>query len=525
MRDILIGIDAGTSVIKSVAFDLGGRQLAMTAVPNSYEAVGRTGSVQELRRTWTDTVKTLVELSARIENLPGRVAAIAVTGQGDGTWMIDREGEPVGKGWLWLDARAGAIVERLRAESGDAERFSRTGSGLAACQQGPQLRWMKDHAPEMLQGAATAFHCKDWLYFNLTDKRATDPSEANFTFGDFRKRQYSDEVIDFLGLNELKHLLPEIVDGASTHHPLSAAAAAATGLPAGAPVVLGYVDVVCTALGAGLYDPGTDTGCSIIGSTGMHMRLAAGADDVRLNQDHTGYTMCMPIPGTYAQMQSNMAATLNIDWILQFAGGLLKGMGIEKSKNDLLAHVDGWLSEANETPLLFQPYISEAGERGPFVDASARASFVGLSINHGFGDMVRAVFDGLAFASRDCYAAMGPLPACVRLSGGAARSASLRRILGGALGASIQTSEREEAGAAGAAMIAAVSLGIYPSMADCVREWVRPHHRPAEPADEELARRYDALFPAYKQSRLALQPVWHALSHAAGTGNQQERPQ
>lgn len=148
-----------------------------------------------------------------------------MTGQGDGTWMIDREGEPVGKGWLWLDARAGAIVERLRAESGDAERFSRTGSGLAACQQGPQLRWMKDHAPEMLQGAATAFHCKDWLYFNLTDKRATDPSEANFTFGDFRKRQYSDEVIDFLGLNELKHLLPEIVDGASTHHPLSAAAA------------------------------------------------------------------------------------------------------------------------------------------------------------------------------------------------------------------------------------------------------------------------------------------------------------
>ncbi len=348
MRDILIGIDAGTSVIKSVAFDLSGRQLAMTAVPNSYEAVGRTGSVQELRRTWTDTVKTLAELSARIENLPGRVAAIAVTGQGDGTWMIDGDGEPVGKGWLWLDARASAVVERLRAESGDAERFARTGSGLAACQQGPQLRWMKDHAPEMLEGAATAFHCKDWLYFNLTDKRATDPSEANFTFGDFRTRQYCDDVIDFLGLKDLKHLLPEIVDGATTHHPLSAAAAAAAGLPAGTPVVLGYVDVVCTALGAGLYEPGTDAGCSIIGSTGMHMRLAAGADDVRLNQNHTGYTMCMPIPNTYAQMQSNMAATLNIDWILQFAGDLLKGMGIEKSKSDLLAHVDHWLAEAKE---------------------------------------------------------------------------------------------------------------------------------------------------------------------------------
>jgi erythritol kinase (D-erythritol 1-phosphate-forming) len=138
--------------------------------------------------------------------------------------------------------------------------------------------------------------------------------------------------------------------------------------------------------------------------------------------------------------------------------------------------------------------------------------------------MVRAVFDGLALAARDCYAEMGPLPGRVRLTGGAARSAALRRILGGALGASIQTSEREEAGAAGVAMIAAVSLGIYPSMADCVRDWVTPYQRSAESADETLARRYDALFPAYKQSRLALRPVWHALSHAAGTANQQERP-
>ncbi|PDT49856.1 FGGY-family carbohydrate kinase [Sinorhizobium fredii] len=524
MRDILIGIDAGTSVIKSVAFDLGGRQLAIAAVPNSYEAVGRTGSVQDLRRTWADTVKTLVELSAGIENLPGRVAAIAVTGQGDGTWMIDSDGEPVGKGWLWLDARASETVERLRGDSGDVERFSRTGSGLAACQQGPQLRWMMDNAPEMLHGAATAFHCKDWLYFNLTGQRATDPSEANFTFGDFRTRQYCDEVISFLGLDTLKHLLPDIVDGAASHHALSQTAASATGLPAGTPVVLGYVDVVCTALGAGLYDPGTDAGCSIIGSTGMHMRLATSAEDVRLNRDLTGYTMCMPIPNTYTQMQSNMAATLNIDWILSIAGGVLKGMGVEKSKGELLAHVDGWLQEAKGTPLLFEPYISEAGERGPFVDASARASFVGLSSTHGFGDMVRAVFDGLALAARDCYAEMGPLPECIRLTGGAARSASLRRILGGALGASIQTSERDEAGAAGVAMIAAVSLGIYPSMADCVGDWVRPHQRLAEPADAELVRRYDALFPAYQQSRLALRPVWHALSHAAGTGDQQERP-
>lgn len=511
-RDILIGIDAGTSIIKSVAFDLSGRQIAFASTPNAYETVGRTGAVQDLAQTWADAARTLAELADKVGNLASRVVAVSVTGQGDGTWMIDRNGEPVGKGWLWLDARAGDTVDNLRRERGDLGRFTHTGSGLAACQQGSQLRWMMDHAPELYAGATTAFHCKDWLYFKLTGKRATDPSEAVFTFGDFRTRSYSNSVIDFLGLDNLKYLLPEIVDGVTSHHELDADAARLTGLPAGTPVVLGYVDVACTALGAGLYEPGTDTGCSIIGSTGMHMRLATSPDDVQLNRDLTGYTMCMPILGIYAQMQSNMAATLNIDWIVSLAGNLFKSVGIEKSKSELLAHMEGWLADAKAASVTYHPYISDAGERGPFVDASARASFIGLSSSHGFGDLVRAVFDGLALAARDCYAGMGPLPKRVRVTGGAARSASLRRILGGALGASIQTSEREEAGAAGTAMIAAVSLGIYGSMADCVKDWVTPFQRTPEPADDKLAKIYEQAFPAYRQSRLALQPVWPMLT-------------
>lgn len=516
MGDILIGIDAGTSVIKAVAFDLAGRQLAVSAVPNRHETVGRTGSVQDLPRTFADTVTVLKGLGETIDRLADRLVAIAVTGQGDGTWMIDRDGDPVGPGWLWLDARAGAIVDRLRADAtGDAERFARTGSGLAACQQGPQLRYMQDHAPEMLARVATTFHCKDWLYFRLTGMRATDPSEAVFSFGDYRSRGYDEGVVNFLGLSARRGFLPEVVDGATRHHQLTAEAAALTGLKSGTPVVLGYVDVVCTALGAGLYDPGVDTGCSIIGSTGMHMRLAPTPEAVELNAERTGYTMCFPVPGAYAQMQSNMAATLNIDWVLNLAGSLLSGMGHPVEKAELIARIDGWLAEAGETPLVYHPYISEAGERGPFVDASARASLIGLSFSHGFPDLLRAVLDGLSLAARDCYAAMGELPARIRLTGGAARSAALRRIIAGALGAEVQTSERAEAGAAGAAMIAAVSLGLYPDMQACVAEWVRPYQQPLEQPDAAEAARLSAVFPAYRSSRLALRPIWHALDGTA----------
>jgi erythritol kinase (D-erythritol 1-phosphate-forming) len=512
MRDLLIGIDAGTSVIKSVAFDTAGRQIACAALPNRYETLPGGGAEQDLARTWADAATTLGQLAQEVPDLARRTAAVAVTGQGDGTWLIDRQGEPVARGWLWLDARAAPLVEEMRARPDDRIRFEKTGTGLAACQQGSQLAWIKRTRPEMLENAATAFHCKDWLYFKLTGERATDPSEGTFTFGDFRTRNYSDEVIELLGLNDLRHLLPPVVDGTRQSTGLSPQAASVTGLLAGTPVVLGYVDVVCTALGAGLYDRKTTPGCTIIGSTGMHMRLAGTPDDVILNEESTGYTMTMPVPGVYAQMQSNLAATLNIDWVLSLASNILASQGIARKPNEMIPLVDEWIASSRPASLLYQPFVSEAGERGPFIDANARAGFIGVSTRHGYGDMVRSVFEGLAFAARDCYAAMGPLPAEVRLTGGAARSPALRKILGAAIRAGIRTSKREEAGAAGAAMIAAVSIGQYGSMDECAAEWVAPLLGDAEPHDLELAGIYDRSFEVYRQAHLALRPVWRSLA-------------
>lgn len=516
MKDIIIGIDAGTSVIKSVAFDLSGRQIDAAALPNKYETLAGGGAEQDLTHTWADAATTLRQLADKVPDLARRTAAIAVTGQGDGTWLIDKDGEPVGKGWLWLDARAAEIVDTARAKAEDRRRYELTGTGLAACQQGPQLRWMARERPEALARATTAFHCKDWLYFRLTGRRATDPSEGTFSFGDYRKREYSDEVIEALDLKSQRRLMPPMVDGTRHQDGLSAEAAASTGLTAGTPVVLGYVDVICTALGGGIFDLDSPPGCTIIGSTGMHMRLVPDTEAVFLNGDSTGYTMCMPAPGVYAQMQSNMAATLNIDWVLSLASGILTSQGIKRTAAEMIPLVDDWIASSQPASLLYQPYVSEAGERGPFVDANARAGFIGVSSRHGYGDMVRAVFEGLAFASRDCYTAMGQTPSEIRLSGGAARSKALRRILSACLGARLRTSRREEAGAAGAAMIAAVSIGAYPSMQACNAEWVAPLLNPAEAPDPELSAIYDRVYATYADAHKALRPVWRSMAGIRG---------
>lgn len=509
-RDILIGIDAGTSVIKSVAFLLDGTQVAVASVPNRYTTRADGAAFQSQDDTWSDCARTLRDLADKVPDLAARTAALAVTGQGDGTWLVGKDNRPVTDGWLWLDSRSSATATRLRQTEPRA-RFESTGTGLNACQMGVQLAHMDATTPDILDAAEVALHCKDWLYLNLTGIRATDPSEANFTFGSYQTRAYSDTVISSLGLEQRRGLLPDIIDGVGQTHSLTAQAAWQTGLLEGTPVALAYVDVVCTGLGAGLYTPKAMTGCTIVGSTGMHMRAAA-ATDVTLSAEPSGYVMVLPVPGTVAQIQTNMASTLNIDWLLGLGADLIHEIGGTVSHADLVNRIEDWLSRTNPGEVIYHPYISEAGERGPFVDTNARAGFVGLGSKHSFADLLRAVIEGLGYAARDCFDAMGGAPSEVRLTGGAARSPSLRRILSAALDASVRTTAREEAGAAGAAMTAAVTIGAYADMNACIADWVQPLLGPAEAPDPALAARYSALYPSYRTIRTDAAPIWAALA-------------
>lgn len=507
--DLLIGVDAGTSVIKAVAFDTEGHQIAVASRPNSYRTLENGGVEQDMRRTWTDTAAVLADLGNRVEGLGHRALALAVTGQGDGTWLVDAEGEPVHDGWLWLDARAAQSGREIAASDGIGTIYDRTGTGVNACQMRTHLHWMHHHAPDLLARTATAFHCKDWLYFCLTGERAGDPSESVFTFGDVGTRDYSDEVIAALGLSGYRHILPPIVDGVRQSHPLTGEAAGMTGLPEGLPVVLAYVDVVCSALGAGLYDPEAMPGLSILGSTGMHMRFVPEASGIVRNEDRGGYTMALP-EGAFAQMHSHMAATLNIDWMLEIAREILEAQDKTCGRADLLSGMDRLVMSARPGSAVFHPYISTAGERGPFSDPDARASFTGLDSRTGWSGMMRAVYESLALASRDCYAAMGPVPDEIRLTGGAAKSEAMRTILAAALGVPVRGVEREEAGAAGAAMIACVQQGLFPDISACSGAWVKPQLQEPLLPDQSLVPVYETVFEAYLATRKAMPPVWAA---------------
>jgi len=510
--DIIIGLDAGTSVIKAVAFTLDGQQAGSAGVPNKVDYLDNGGAEQEVHRTWGDAAQALLLLAEKVPDLRKRTAALAVTGQGDGTWLIDAEGEPVAPAWLWLDARSAPIIEQWRASDIGPALQAITGTAINPAIQSGQIAWLKHHQPEVLRRAASALHCKDWLYFKATGERATDPSEGVFTYGNYRTRAYDDTVLDLLDLQDVAHLRPDIIDGSKHHAPLTGEAAETTGLMAGTPVILGPLDVIATTLGAGAYEPGRDIGISILGSTGMHIRIFHDVDDVVISDEQVGYVMPFVVPGTWGGFQSHMAATLNIDWLVGLACRFAEDAGLKNvDVHDTLLRLDKQADAARPGTLLFHPFISENGERGPFVEPRARAQFLGLSARTEPGDLMRAIYEGMAFAGRDCYRALDHKPEEIRLAGGAANSALCRKILAASVGAPVRIVERAEAGAAGAALTAAVSIGLYDNIADGLSDWVTPYLGDLEPVDEPLAAVYDTLFPAYRDGYLQMNDVWQTL--------------
>ena len=321
--------------------------------------------------------------------------------------------------------------------------------------------------------AATAFHCKDWLYFKLTGARVTDPAEGNFTFGNYRTREYEPSILQGMGIADCARLLPPMIDGVSEAGKLTASAAAETLLPEGLPVSLAYLDVVCTALGGGLCDPVAEIGVSVLGSTGMHMRYVPTPDDVAAQR---GPLWLHDVPAGRARLLFDAVriwrplSTSTGSWTWHARPRRWPAPRRVGRRFFL-----GWTTRvlaADPGQAVYHPYIFEAGERGPFLNTDARAQFSGLSTQTSFAGLARAVFEGLAFATRDCYLASGSIPNEIRLGGGAARSKAMRVILAAALDAKVRTLTREELGASGAAMMAAVNIGVYPDMNACADAWV-----------------------------------------------------
>lgn len=462
---MIIGVDAGTSVVKAVAFAGDGEVLRVAGQPTRTFSPASGRNEQDLEEIIAAVGEVIREVSAG-----ETVDLLGITAQGDGLWLLDAEGRQVRPPILWSDARAAEIVTAWM-DSGIAEQaFRISGNMLFPGAAAPLLAYLQEEEPESLRAAATAGYCKDAILQRLTGVRATDASDASLPFFDHRERRYSEELLDLYGVAAWRDLLAPVDASPGSVRQLTAEGAALTGLPAGTPVHAGPFDLCATMIGAGVRRLGD--GLVILGTT-----LGCGVliDQPAALDPPAGMLLAMPEQDRWVRVMPAMVGTPSLEWALAMTG-------LRREEIDAVLAA----SSPGADGVLALPLFAPAGERAPFVDPQARGAFVGVSLESTREDFVRAVCEGIAYAVRHCLESAGLGPdAQVFLSGGGVRSAGWRQILADVLQRPLVLARQPEAGARGAALAALAASG----RAVDVEVWTRPEGM-VEP-NRALASLYD----------------------------------
>ncbi|GAB3483140.1 FGGY family carbohydrate kinase [Nocardiopsis coralliicola] len=482
-----IGVDIGTSLTKAVAFDGTGREIDAESLSTSllHPEPGRVE--QDANEVFASVGTVVGRLADRLPGArSGAVELLALTGQGDGLWLLGADGRPTRTALSWMDGRAAGLIRDWEDRGIGDQVFRATGNTVFPGAQAALLSWLDTSAPAELDAAATAGYCKDMVFQRLTGERATDPSDASLPFGG-GPGGYSATALKATGLEHRADLLPPVADGPPTA-PLTAAGAALIGLPAGTPVSSGPFDLPACARGAGVVQPGD--GLVTIGTT-LACQVA------RAEVDTTGAPAGMTLAtggGAYLRAMPAMVGTAGLDWALRTTGTSIDRL------EDLLAE-----SPAGARGVHMLPYLAPSGERAPFVDPFARGEIAGLSLHHGPADVVRALCEGIAYAARHCLEAAG-LSGELVLCGGGARSARWVEVFSAVTGLPVRLEPGAQVGAKGAVLAGLSALGKGVDEA----AWTAAPATAPPPA--ALVEQYAEGYGRYLSRLEAARPMWAAAA-------------
>jgi xylulokinase len=469
----LVGLDVGTSGVKALAVSPEGEVLSRIEEVYPLSTPQPGWAEQDPEDWWRATESALAGLAV------ADIAGIGLTGQMHGLVVLD-EGERVLRpAILWNDQRTAAECAEIEERLGLRRLVELTGNRALPGFTAPKLLWLRRHEPEVYGQIAHVLLPKDYVRLRLTGERAIDATDASGTLlFDVAQRRWSEEVLAALEIQP-EWLPPVIESPALAGHTSD-----------GVPVAAGAGDQAAGALGVGVDRPGPLS--VVLGTSGV---VFAALPAFAANPEGRIHSFCHAVPDGWHAMGVMLAAAGSLRWLRDVVAP-------GESFETLTAEAERWPSGAEG--LFFLPYL--AGERTPHADPDARAAFVGLSLRHDRGALVRAVLEGVSFGLRDALELLKELgvePRVGRASGGGARSDIWLRIVASVLGIPLERAAVEEGAAYGAALLGGVAAGVFTDVHEAVAACVRVRDRiEPEPAwvdtyaHEYL--RFQALYPALR---------------------------
>ena len=445
---------------------------------------------------WWDGTVAAVRGALEQAGLSGDdVEAVGLAGQMHGLVALDGAGEVLRPAILWNDQRTAAECDEIRAAVGAERLIAITGNDALTGFTAPKLLWVRNHEPDVWSKIRHVLLPKDFVRYRMSGDLAVDRADgAGTLLFDLAARDWSAEVLAALRLDA--SWLPRTYEGPDVTGTVSVAAAAATGLRAGTPIVAGGGDQAAAAVGVGAVEPGVAS--VSLGTSGVVFATTKGPLVDRQGRLHA---FCHAVPARWHVMGVMLSAAGSLRW---YRDALAPGVEF----SELVEEAAG--APAGSDGLLFLPYLT--GERTPHPDPLARGGFVGLTVHHGRPHLTRAVLEGVAFGLRDSLELMRAVGLSgldqVRATGGGSKSALWRAILADVLGATVVTTSSSEGAAQGAGALAAVGAGWFASVEDACRSWVEVRDA-VEPSGEAAA--YADPYARYRELYPALAPTFHRM--------------
>jgi L-xylulokinase len=502
MASYLLGIDTGATVAKVVLFDLYGQAIHSVGqkVTTRYPAPGWTE--RDMDELWQSTSAAIRDLLTATGIQPQEIMGIGACGHGNGLYLLDRQGAALRPGIVSMDTRAADLVTGWQAQGIPEAIWPRILQPPYAGQPPALLRWLKRYEPERYGRIGAVLLAKDYIKFRLTGTITTDWSDISATgLLDLQPRSYTAELLEAYGIADIAGALPPIVESTAIVGGVSAEAARETGLQAGTPVAGGMFDVAAGALGAGIVAPGQ---CSTSAGT-WGVTAVVNADVIASTRPI--FNACYT-PDSWLTVDASPTSSANLEWFIgEFCGeeqaeARRRGLSVYQVCGERIAA----LPPAG-TSIVFHPFLFGAAGQ-----PNARAGFYGLAGWHRRADLLRAVYEGVAYGHRSqveqlLYA--GARIESICLIGGGARSPVWAQMFADVLGRTIAVPQGVEIGARGAALGAGIGLGVYGSYVDAATRAVAIER--VYTPDAAAAAHYRQAYAAYRQLDRAMRQPWDDL--------------
>lgn len=449
--DALLGLDLGTSSVKTVLFTGDGCVLA-TAQRDYPTVRPHPGWAEQDPQIWWEASAATIREVVRTSGV--QPCAVGITSQSSAVVAVDENGRVLRPALLWLDRRAVAECERIREAIAESEIIRLCGNRIDPSYILPKLLWLRQHEPEVYHRARWFFHANGFLVWRLTGAVTTDLTEGGMSLlYNMATSDWAPELLERFHLPAGK--LPPMTPPAQVVGQVTGSAAAATGLDPGLPVIAGCMDLLAAATGAGVMEEGQSF-------------LVLGTASV--------LATVLPTPQPYADLQMHNHAlphrwvhAANVDYggaALSWLREVLRQAGAPLDYAEMARLAE--LTTDDPPDLLFVPYM--VGQRAPLWDDDCRGVFFGLQPRHGVGHLIRAVMEGNALA-------LGRLQALqeevhqraieeIHLSGGQSALPIVNQIVADVTGRPVLVMDTPAVTCHGAALLAGLGVGLYASPAD-----------------------------------------------------------